>query len=85
MNRSGIAAILRSEGLEGYAYFGIPDGGSVDKVCLFERDGVWQTVVTDERAVLQAGTARSYGSETEALTDFVEALRVMKSFKEFRI
>ena len=75
--------IIDAEGLGGFAHFGPPDNGTVNKVCVFSHDGKWVTVSTDERAVVLQATIREYETEGLALTDFIDALRVIRSYQNF--
>lgn len=84
MNRVEAEAIIADEGLGRYVRFGAPDGTAADKVCLFDEGGTWITLMTDERAVVQEPTVRTFASESEALDDLIDGLRVLKSAKEFR-
>lgn len=84
MNRVEAEAIIADEGLGRYVRFGAPDGTAADKVCVFDEGGTWITLMTDERAVVQEPTVRTFASESDALDDLIDGLRVLKSAKEFR-
>ncbi|MFC5337459.1 hypothetical protein [Leucobacter denitrificans] len=83
MDQSQAATVIETEGLSEYAYFGQPNGGTTNKVCIFAHDGKWVTVSTDERAVAIETTIREFETEHLALTDFIDALRVMKTYQDF--
>lgn len=80
MNIEEAVAVIRGEGLGQYARFAPPDRGSANKVCLFGNAGQWTTLMTDERAVVQEGTVRSFMRESDALSDKLDGLRVLKSY-----
>ena len=83
MNRKEVDEVIRREGLEPYARFGTPDGTGPEKVFLFRDGERWYTAMSDERAVVQPETTREFDSESEALDDMLDGLRVLKSEQEF--
>jgi hypothetical protein len=84
MNRVEAEAIIADEALGRFVRFGVPDGTAADKACLFDVDGAWITLMTDERAVVQERTVRRFAAESEALYDLIDALRVLQKAKGVR-
>jgi hypothetical protein len=84
MERREADEIIAAEGLGRYVRLGPPDGGAADKVCLFARGAEWVTLMTDERAVVQEATVRTFATESDALEDLIDGARVLKSAREFR-
>ena len=82
MDRTEAMEVLSREGLENYAHFGEPDSDAGDKVCLVQRGNRWVTMITDEDAVVYQSTIRGFPSESEALEDMIDGLRVVKNAQE---
>ncbi|MEZ3162031.1 hypothetical protein AB1K54_16060 [Microbacterium sp. BWT-B31] len=61
-----------------------PGGTTANKVCVFEDYGAWRTLVTDERAGVLEGTRREFATESEALADALDSLRLLKDLLTFR-
>jgi len=75
MDRASAKTTIASEGLERAIWFQRPNG-KTDAVAIFEIDGRFRVVSTDERAV-EVG-ARDYKDESEALDMFITLLRDLK-------
>ncbi|WP_336857463.1 hypothetical protein [Sinomonas albida] len=84
MNREEFDETIRREGLERYVRYGAPDSTGSDKVFLFKDGERWYTAMSDERAVVQPETVREFDSESEALDDMLDGLRVLKSEQKFK-
>lgn len=70
-------AVLRDEGLLRYAH--VIDGdytGRINCLVLVERDGVWSSFFTDERASVVESSTRTYPDFSHALEDFVALMRL---------
>ncbi|NYF15248.1 hypothetical protein HDC37_000060 [Microbacterium sp. AK009] len=84
MNESVFDEVVQAERLERWLTRSEPTGATANRLCLFERDGTWYTVVTDERAGVIETTRRSYRDRSEALADAVEGLRFLRDFLSSR-
>lgn len=84
MNATQFDEMVRTEHLGRWLARSEPSGATANKLCLFERDGTWCTVATDERAGVIETTRRSYSNQSEAFADAVEGLRLLKDFLSFR-
>ena len=62
-----------------WVYTGAPRGSSSDKVCVYQQDGDWQYVITDERAGVIEQTRRRFATESEALEGALEAAEDLKA------
>jgi hypothetical protein len=70
-------AVLRDEGLLRYEH--VIDGdytGRINCLVLVERDGVWSSFFTDERASVVESSTRTYPDLSHALEDFVNLMRL---------
>lgn len=85
MQMTEFDAIVAEERLTRWLRRGEPSGTAANKVCLFERGGIWQTVMTDERAGEIDATRRSFHTESAALDDALEGLRFLKDLLDFRL
>ncbi|GAA1923495.1 hypothetical protein GCM10009775_14830 [Microbacterium aoyamense] len=52
-------------------------------MCVFERDGSWHTVTTDERSGVIESTRRTFPDESAALVDALEGARLLKDLLTF--
>ncbi|WP_345800704.1 hypothetical protein AAIB33_14680 [Microbacterium sp. AZCO] len=84
MNQAEFDRIVQDERLGRWLLRAEPSGASANKVCLFEKQGTWYTLTTDERAGVIETTRRSFGAESEALADALEGLRFLKHLLNFR-
>ena len=84
MNEAEFDAIVTDERLGRWLAKSKPGGTTANKVCVFEENGVWFTVTTDERAGIIESTRRSFADEHEALADALEGLRFLKDLSGFR-
>ena len=82
MDRHQAEEIMRNEGLLNYALFENPEHADAEKVLLYEVDGRWHSAITSERGSILPRTVRAFDSESAALADMIDGLRVLKKSAE---
>ncbi|WP_336857464.1 hypothetical protein [Sinomonas albida] len=82
MDRHQAEEMMRNEGLLNFALFENPEHGDADKVLLYEADGRWHTAITSEHGSILPRTVREFDSESAALADMIDGLRVLKKSAE---
>jgi hypothetical protein len=70
-------AALTAEGLDRLKYVIGSDGANeTDCLVLCRQEGGWVSFSRDERAAVMSESVRTYSSESEALDDFLELMRL---------
>ncbi len=81
MTLDSVMALIKFEELERYAVFGHPRNAT-NSTAIYEEDGHWHVINTDERAV--PGAHRTFQTESEALELFLRRLRLSAQIQSYR-
>lgn len=82
MDKDEFVKVVTAERLQRWLWMDEPRGTSADKVCVWSSDdGVWRTAITDERAGIVETTRRSFETESDALSDALEQLRMLQTLQ----
>ena len=69
-------ATIEAEGLDRFRYvIGDDHANEMDALVLAERDGVWTSFFTSERAAVMTTSIRTYENLSDALDDFLRLMR----------
>lgn len=78
MTRDEVATVIEDERLAGAVWFREPVN-DVNSLAIYEKDGAWHVVATDERAVRRGEAV--FDTENSALERFIQRLRSLNRLK----
>ncbi len=84
MDRQELEATLSSERISKYFQWGPPTGTAATRVCLYPVGDHWELIITDERAVPQEGTRRTFPDESSAIEGALVAVRKFARAMSYR-
>jgi hypothetical protein len=84
VDRQRIESLLSAERISRYFHWGEPVATAANRVCVFPREDHWELIITDERAVPQEGTRRSFPDESSALEGALRSVRMFAEAMNYR-